>query len=245
MTEYKKREKVTLCGSTKFKQLFEEYNRKLTMEGKIVLQPGCYAHFDKIEITDQEKIDLSAKEMFNKLLSINNNNYNFISFQNKIKILNENNQKHLFLQLNDDIKLIYNYEQNTSNIPNIIHYIFGLKEQTEEFQFVYYLSIYSNYLINNPNIIYFHYQYLPYGYWWEKIKPLLTLEKIIPPSEIYGNKIFHYAHQTDIIRLQKLILHGGIYLDIDTICLKSFEDLLNNDFVMGIQNNSDFTKPYG
>ena len=58
MTEYKKREKVTLCGSTKFKQLFEEYNRKLTMEGKIVLQPGCYAHFDKIEITDQEKIDL-------------------------------------------------------------------------------------------------------------------------------------------------------------------------------------------
>ena len=151
---------------------------------------------------------------------------------------------------NENIDIKFNFkkvfiDKSLNKIPNIIHFIYGLKIQDEEFDLYKYISIKSAFDVNNPDKIYFYYYYEPYGYWWEKIKPLLTLEKIIPPSEIYGNKIFHYAHQTDIIRLQKLILHGGIYLDIDTICLKSFEDLLNNDFVMGIQNNSDFTKPYG
>lgn len=179
------------------------------------------------------------KEMFNKLLSINNNNYNFISFQNKIKILNENNQKHLFLQLNDDIKLIYDYEQNTSNIPNIIHYIFGLKEQTEEFQFVYYLSIYSNYLINNPNIIYFHYQYLPYGYWWEKAKKFLKLNYVNANNLYWGKKkIIKSAHKADKIRLDILYKYGGIYMDIDTITFNPYYELLSYDFVIGIQEEN-------
>jgi len=181
----------------------------------------------------------NEKEMFDKLLEINNINYNFISFQNKMKILNENNQKHLFLQLNDDIKLIYDYEQNTINIPNIIHYVFGLKEQTEEFQFVYYLSIYSNYLINNPNIIYFHYQYLPYGYWWEKAKKFLKLNYVNANNLYWGKKkIIKTAHKADKIRLDILYKYGGIYMDIDTITFQSYHELLVYDFVIGIQERN-------
>lgn len=136
-------------------------------------------------------------------------------------------------------------KENSDKIPNIIHFVYGFKEQTEEFDLYKYLAIKSSYDINKPSKIYFYYFYEPYGYWWNKIKPILTLEFINPPTEIYGNKVYHYAHQADIVRLQKLIEHGGIYLDIDTICLKSFNDLYDYDFLMGVQTNSDNTKIYG
>ena len=64
-------------------------------------------------------------------------------------------------------------------------------------------------------------------------------------AEIYGNNLYHYAHQSDVIRLQKLCKYGGIYLDIDTICLRSFKDLRNNKFVLGIQPNKAGTQIYG
>ena len=137
------------------------------------------------------------------------------------------------------------YIEKNNKIPNIIHYVYGFKEQKEEFDLYKYLSIKSAYDINKPDKIYFHYYHEPYGYYWDKIKEYLTLEKVIPPNEIYGNKIYHYAHQADIVRLQKLIEYGGIYLDIDTITLKSFNNLLKYDFIMGIQTNSDDTKIYG
>ena len=136
-------------------------------------------------------------------------------------------------------------ELHTQKIPNILHFIYGFKEQNEEFELYKYLSIKSAHDLNKPDKIYFYYYNEPFGYWWNKIKEYLTLIKVIPPTEIYGNKLYHYAHQADVIRLQKLIEHGGIYLDIDTICLKSFSDLLHYDFVMGRQTNCDNTDTYG
>ena len=77
------------------------------------------------------------------------------------------------------------------------------------------------------------------------IKPYLTLEYVEPASEIYGNSLLHYAHQADVTRLQKLQKYGGIYLDIDTICLKSFNDLRKYDFVIGAQGNKNNSEIYG
>jgi hypothetical protein len=49
---------ITLCGSTKFKDIFYIVNRELTLNNKIILMPGCYAHADNITITDEQKINL-------------------------------------------------------------------------------------------------------------------------------------------------------------------------------------------
>jgi hypothetical protein len=172
----------------------------------------------------------------------------YIDYLNNIIYRKSTLQKGTF-EISNDNNIIITWDEDDniidSNIPNIIHFVFGLKEQTEEFELYRYIAIKSAYDVNKPDKIYFHYHYEPYGYYWEKIKPLLILNKVELPKEIYGNEIYHYAHKADIIRLQKLIEYGGIYLDIDTICLRSFKDLLSYDFVMGEQNNKDNSEIYG
>lgn len=77
-----------------------------------------------------------------------------------------------------------------------------------------------------PSRIYLHYIYEPSGEWWEKVKGMVTLNKIKPISFIFGNHIKHVAHMSDVIRLRVLLKYGGIYLDMDVISLKPFDDLL-------------------
>lgn len=38
------RDVVTLCGSTRFREQFEEIQRELSLQGKIVLSVGCFGH---------------------------------------------------------------------------------------------------------------------------------------------------------------------------------------------------------
>lgn len=45
---------ITLCGSTKFKRQFEEMNKKLTLEGHVVLSVGVFGHSGD-EITEDQK----------------------------------------------------------------------------------------------------------------------------------------------------------------------------------------------
>jgi hypothetical protein len=129
-------------------------------------------------------------------------------------------------------------EPSPGKIPNILHFIYGFKEQTQPFDLVKYISILSAYYLNRPEKVYFYYKFEPFGPLWEKIKPYLTLVPTDPPEVIFGNKVTRYAHKADIVRLQILNQMGGIYLDIDTICVRSLTPLLEYDFVMGIQGEN-------
>lgn len=47
---------VTLCGSTRFKEAFERENRRLTLDGCIVLAPGVFGHAESSgPVSDEEK----------------------------------------------------------------------------------------------------------------------------------------------------------------------------------------------
>ena len=48
-------EVVTLCGSTRFKEQFIEANRKLSLQGKIVLSVGQFTHADSLSLSEEQK----------------------------------------------------------------------------------------------------------------------------------------------------------------------------------------------
>ena len=119
-------------------------------------------------------------------------------------------------------------------IPNIYHYIFlGFTD----FTFIHYLSILTCYLVQNPDIIYIYYHHLPKKNtkWWDNIQQYITLIYVDIPTHIFGNKITKFQHMADVIRLEKLIKYGGVYFDLDIICLKKITKFFNNNCVMGLQ----------
>jgi hypothetical protein len=121
-------------------------------------------------------------------------------------------------------------------IPNIIHFVFGLDPDFGGRPFVlfHYLAIKSAYDVNKPDIIYFVCAHEPEGEYFEKARIYIEIVKIVPPDSIFGNKLYHYAHKADVIRLERILEYGGIYLDLDVICQKSLAPLLkNNKLVLG------------
>lgn len=122
-------------------------------------------------------------------------------------------------------------------IPNIFHFIFGMSPDFggKPFSLVHYLAIKSAKEVNKPDCIYFHYEYEPTGEWWEKIKPELLLNKITAPTEIFGNRLYHVAHQSDVVRLNMLNKYGGVYLDLDTLSIKPLHSFYDHSFVIGEQ----------
>lgn len=115
-------------------------------------------------------------------------------------------------------------------IPNVLHFCWGF--QTNEFGILEYLAIESARHHNQPDHIYLYHRFEFSGPWWDRIKDHVICVPITPPKEIFGNPVRHYSHQSAIISILALIENGGIYLDMDTITLRSFEDLRDFQCVM-------------
>ncbi len=109
-----------------------------------------------------------------------------------------------------------------TSIPNIIHFVFVNETFLEPFLFYHYLAIYSAYLVNKPDKIYFYHKALPFGENWEKLLeiPNLILEEVDIPSKLKEKPLLNYAHKADVIRLEKLYERGGVYMDMDTISVR-------------------------
>lgn len=79
---------ITLCGSTRFKKEFEEQNKRLTLEGNIVISVGCFGHSGD-EITEGQKIMLDEIhkrkiDLSDEIFVINVDGYIGSSTQNEI-----------------------------------------------------------------------------------------------------------------------------------------------------------------
>lgn len=120
-------------------------------------------------------------------------------------------------------------------IPNLFHFVFGMAADFggKPFGLSHYLAIKSAAVINQPDAIYFHYEHEPSGEWWQKARPLLTLKLVTAPENVMGNTLYHVAHKADVVRLQALKEYGGIYLDLDTICVRPLHSLFHHSFIIG------------
>lgn len=122
-------------------------------------------------------------------------------------------------------------------IPKIIHFIFGLASDFggKPFSFIHYMAIRSAQACNPDYRIRFYCKYQPTGLYWEAAKRYFELVLVEPPASIHGRPLMHVAHQADVLRLQYLLDQGGVYLDLDTITVQSFDPLLRHQMVMGVQ----------
>jgi glycosyltransferase involved in cell wall biosynthesis len=127
-------------------------------------------------------------------------------------------------------------------IPRAAHFVFGLHEQAEPFHFLHYASLESCRRVLEPETIYFHHKHRPWGPWWERVQPYLTLVEVDLVPEVlaadYSQGLvpgaYRYAHHSDFVRLDALLAHGGVYADIDTIFVRPFPvDLFDAPFVIG------------
>ena len=97
-----------------------------------------------------------------------------------------------------------------------------------------------------PAHIYFWYNTQPQGIYWNQLLDKLRIrntsiifhpERIRPPDSIHGRRVSMPEHQADIIKLQKLLKYGGIYLDFDVIVVKSFDPLRCYSATLGLETD--------
>lgn len=95
----------------------------------------------------------------------------------------------------------------------------------------------SAYEILKPDKIILHCKKKPSGKWWDEMFRIVPIDIDIfdEPVVIFGQPIFEKAHRADVARLQILKKYGGIYLDMDVVVLKSFDDLRIHDCVLGVE----------
>jgi hypothetical protein len=118
--------------------------------------------------------------------------------------------------------------------PKIFHFIYGFEHQSD---FPYYadLAIRSALYFNPGYRAYYYTRHPPTGPYWANVADNVEVVHI-QDFEYYGHsRLSHYAHKADVVRLLVMNRVGGIYLDIDTITRKSYDELLSHDFVMGVQ----------
>ncbi|WP_406474316.1 glycosyltransferase family 32 protein [Streptomyces platensis] len=125
--------------------------------------------------------------------------------------------------------------------------LFGLSPDFggKPFSLVHYLAIRSAYEVNRPDAIHLYYQHRPAGIWWERSLPYMIPVRFDPPEDINGFPLRHVAHRADVARLEILREHGGIYLDMDVLCVRPFDPLLTYRTVLGLQLSRDPASPTG
>lgn len=131
-----------------------------------------------------------------------------------------------------------------TRIPKLLHYTFGLAKDFggKPWSLLHHVCLRSAIERLKPDQVNFYYEYEPSGPWWELSRKFVTPIQIEAPHAIHGRPLMHVAHRADIVRLQKLVEFGGIYLDADVLVQRSFDDLLGASTVLGREGIEDNTR---
>lgn len=122
-------------------------------------------------------------------------------------------------------------------IPKVLHLCFGMSEDFggKPWSLVHYVCVRSAIEHIRPTDAFLYFEFEPQGPWWDLARPLVTPVRIEAPRAIFGNPLVHPAHRADVVRLEKLLETGGIYLDADIFVHRDFDDLLRHVVVLGVE----------
>jgi predicted O-methyltransferase YrrM len=66
--------------------------------------------------------------------------------------------------------------------------------------------------------------------YWDRIKthPRIEIVKILIPEYYDGFKLHHFQYKADVVRLEILYEFGGVYLDLDMLIFRNFDELFSS-----------------
>jgi len=114
--------KITLCGSTKFREEYEEWNARLSKQGHVVYSVSCFGHSGDV-LTQEEKLtlDLVHKQKIDNsdaIAVLNKNGYIGESTSSEIKHAENNNKKIFYLHPHNIDVRIFNRQEAQQLCPH-------------------------------------------------------------------------------------------------------------------------------
>ena len=158
----------------------------------------------------------------------------------EVDVLDSANTSEVLCRLQTPEWMIENATRNV--VPNVVHFIWFADDGNKRLTFLNYVSIRSAYVIQKPEVIRLHCNFLPAGQWWERAWreiPLVIVYRELP-TEIHGQKISHKFHAGDIAKIEVLREYGGIYLDYDVLVVNSVDPLRRYDITLGKEKPPKF-----
>lgn len=128
-------------------------------------------------------------------------------------------------------------------VPPIFHFAHGFRGD-EDIPYYGYLAIQSALHFNPGWVAFLYCPKEPAGPNWDRIKSSVTVTVVERFDYFQKSRIVHPSHKADIVRLIALNRVGGVSLDLDTITQRSFGDLRDTEFCMGVQA-AGWTSPPG
>ncbi|PHH76367.1 hypothetical protein CDD80_1578 [Ophiocordyceps camponoti-rufipedis] len=147
-------------------------------------------------------------------------------------------------------------------IPNVVNFVFFQKLPSSkpegDFGFLAYLAVRSAIVSLKPDHVYIHYGFAsspsrfgrasqaPLGEsiikrnpWIRRLRPHVELKPYTKPLD---HSLKHREHLADRIRLELLLEHGGIYMDLDAFALRPFAEALSpsspHDAILGYEGGN-------
>jgi len=120
--------------------------------------------------------------------------------------------------------------------PNVVHWVWpGSPGEALPFWMLLHAAAVVDVLA--PDAFLLHHTTLPGGRWWPSAAALLTSSPRPRVRQVYGTRVLHPAHASDVARLEALLSHGGTYLDADVLPLRPFTPLrAGGGVTLGLQS---------
>ncbi|XP_053387662.1 uncharacterized protein LOC123543034 [Mercenaria mercenaria] len=157
----------------------------------------------------------------------------------KVEMVNNSNDIHVTKFGNACLnKFIDSCCKGPERVPNIVHYVWFMRNSLD---FISFISILSVVRFVNPCVIVFHGDRLPTGKYWDflmRLSPNIIHIKRQKVNTVFGQRVKFKQHSSDVMRIEALLMYGGIYMDTDTVLVKSIDSLRQYPCVMSTQSGS-------
>lgn len=120
------------------------------------------------------------------------------------------------------------YKYDTSPIPKIIHLLYFGETNFENYHYECIKSIITN--MPDYEIILYNKVEPSNNKYWNEIKKYIKIEKIDVPEHYDNYHLGYFQYKADVVRLNVLYEKGGIYLDIDLLIIKNFDNIINSGY---------------